>query len=263
MSTDDVDNPFKSPYMVDLEKNYTIRSEFVTSRAKVFAGSTLTTLDVDGTLPNEPGTLLFDLNSDTEEGPVRYVGVQAQNAPNIVNIVTISQNGFNMTITTDAPHGAVSGNNIVITGTSFFDGVYEVVGVPNPITITAVSLVAQVENQVGIGQLSVVTDTVRSTLLLDPSNQFDFDHDIGADLTLMSARNAYLPAQDGSDYPFYVTGVAEGRVFAGEVIQAIVALGINIEILIVYPSDTGLGNQGGSADELDPPTSDKVFVWGV
>jgi len=260
MQTDDLE--FKSPYMVDLGKNYTVRSEFVTSRAKVFAGSTLSTLDVDGILPNEPGVLLFDLNTDKEEGPIRYVGVQAQNAPNVVNIVTISQNGLNVTITTDAPHGATSGSNIVISGTTFFDGVYPVVGVPNPTTIQAISTVVQVENEVGVGSLSVVVDNVRSTLLLDPSNEFKFDHEIGADLTLMSSRNAYQPALDGSDYPFYVTGVAEGRVFAADVIEAITALGINIEILIVYPSDKGLGNEGGS-DGNETPVSDKVTVWGV
>jgi hypothetical protein len=59
-----------------------------------------------------------------------------------------------------------------------------------------------------------------------------------------------------------VTGVAEGRVFAQEVIEQITALGINIEIIIVYPDDTGLGNQGGSTGD-ESPISDKVTVWGV
>jgi len=263
MPTDDQSFPFDSPFMVDPEKNYTIQKEFVTSRQKVFAGSTLTTLEVDCVLPNEPGILLIDLNRDSEEGPVRYVGVQTQNAPNIVNIVTISQNGFTITLTTDAPHGAIPGAQVVIAGTSFFDGVYDVNNIPNPTTLVALSTTAQVANQVGVGTVSVLVENLRSTLLLDPSNHFDFDHDIGADLTLMSSRNAYQPGRDGSDFPFYVTGVAEGRVFAGDVIQAITALGINIEIIIVYPDDTGLGNEGGSSDPDAHQTSDKVGVWGV
>lgn len=262
MPVDDKTFTFPSPYMVDLTKKYTIRSEFVVSRQKIFAGSTLTTLEVDGSLPNEPGILLIDLNTDKEEGPLRYLGVQAQNAPNIVNIVTVSQNGNIMTITTDAPHGAIPGSLIQINGTTFFNGAFTVNNVPNPTTIVALNPTAQVANQVGVGTVSVIVGNVRSTVLLDPSNDFNFDHAIGADLTLMSDRNAYQPAQDGTDYPFYVTGVAEGRVFAQEVIEQITALGINIEIIIVYPDDTGLGNQGGSSGDTSP-VSDKVTVWGV
>ena len=260
---DDPVNKFPTPYMVDPEASYAIRSEFVTTRSKVFAGSTLSTIEVDGTLPNEPGELLFDLNKDTQEGPVRYVGVQIQGAPNVVNITSISQNGFTLTITTDAPHGALNTSSIVVSGTTYFDGVYEVNNVPNPNTIVAISAISQIQNQVGVGTVSVVTDNLRSTVLLDPSNEFKFDHEAGADLTLLSSRNAYIPSRAGTDYPFYVTGVAEGRVFANEIIEQITALGINLEIVIVYPNDVGLGNQGGSDDPNDPLTSDKVYVWGV
>ena len=263
MAVDAAGSSFPSPYVVDPEVNYTVRSEFVTSRQKVFAGSTLTTLDVNGVLPNEPGVVLFDLNKDTEEGPIRYVGVQTQNAPTIVNIVTISQNGFIITMTTDSPHGAIPGANVVVNGTSVFDGVYPVNNVPNPTTIVAVSTTAQVANQVGAGTVGVLVENLRSTLLLDPSNDFQFNHEIGSDLTLMSNRNAYEPNRGGTDYPLYVTGVAEGRVFANEVIVAITALGINLEVIIVYPDDTGLGNQGGSDNADNPPASDKIYVWGV
>lgn len=262
MATDDPVLKFPSPYVADLEAPYTVRSEFVTSRAKVFAGQTITTLDVDGSLPNEPGELLFDLNDSTQEGPIKYLGVQSANAANVVNIVSISQNGFNITITTDDLHGAVPNSSVVISGTTLFDGTYLVNNVPNPTTLVAISPTAQVANEVGVGTVSVVVDNVRSTVLLDPSNEFLFDHEIGASLTLMSSRNAYEPARDGTDYPFYVTGVAEGRVFAGEVIEKITALGINLEILIVYPDDTGLGNAGGSAGD-EVPVSEKVIVWGV
>jgi len=254
---------FPSPYVVDTEAPYAIRSEFVTSRSKVFAGSTLTTLEVDGILPNKPGELLFDLNKDTQEGPVRYIGVQAQNAPNVVNITSISQNALVLTITTNSPHGAIPNSFVTVAGTSVFDGVYEVNNVPNATTMVAIAVAPQVASQVGVGTVSVIVDNPRSTLLLDPSNRFRFDHEIGADLTLMSSRFAYEPASDGKDYPFYVTGVAEGRVFAEEVIESITALGINLEIIIVYPSDVGLGNQGGSDNTDNPPASDKIIVWGV
>lgn len=263
MATDDIVNTFPGAYILDPTAPYTVRSEYVVSRQKVFAGSTLTTLEVDGILPNEPGSLLFDLNKDSQEGPIRYVGVQAQNAPNVVNLVTISQSGLSITCTTDAPHGAVPGSQVVISGTTYFNGVFVVGSVPNPTTLVAIALAPQVASQVGVGTLSVLVENLRSTILLDPSNRYAHDHLIGADLTLMSDRNAYLPSKDGSDYGTYITGVAEGRVFAEKVINDITALGINIEIIIVYPSDIGLANQGGSSDVLISGHSDKTFVWGI
>jgi hypothetical protein len=263
MPTDDLVAIFPGAYVVDPEVAYTIRSEFVTSRAKVFAGATLTTLEVNGVLPNQPGNLLFDLNKDSEEGPIRYVGVQVQNAPNVVNIVTASQNGYTMTITTDAPHGAIPGAQIVISGTTYFNGVFPVVTVPNPTTLIATSIMSQTASQVGVGTLSVIVENLRSTVLLDPSNRYLYDHAIGADLTLMSDKNAYQPSKDGGDYPMFITGVAEGRVFAEGVIETITALGINIEVIIVYPSDNGLAGAGLTKDSGVYPHSDAVFVWGI
>jgi hypothetical protein len=265
MATDDAANPFPSPYVVDLKKAYTLRTESVVSRQKIYAGSNLTTLDVDGILPNEPGLLLLDLNRDNEEGGFRYFGVQIQGAPSSADIATISQNGLVVTITTTTPHGITANDNIVVGGVTpgSLNGIYSVSSVPNPTTIIALDTASQIASSVGSGTVTAVTSNLRSTLLLDPSNDFKFNHDIGADINLISAKNAYQPAQDGTDYPMYVTGVAEGRVYAEDIIRKVTALGINLEIIIIYPSDIGLGNQGGSSDPDAAVTSDKVWVWGI
>jgi hypothetical protein len=81
-------------------------------------------------------------------------------------------------------------------------------------------------------------------------------------VTLLSDTKAYEPRPDGSDYGVYLTGTADGRNFAQELIESITAAGINLQIIIIYPSDIGLGNEGGSDSILKPPTSDKVNVWG-
>ena len=127
--------------------------------------------------------------------------------------------------------------------------------------IKATSGISQTASEV-TGTVSAIVNGVRSTITLDPSNEFTYNHSIGADMTLLSAVSAYNPAKDGTDYPFYITGTAQGRIFAEEVIQQVTALGISLNVVIVYPSDRGLGNEGGSDSEDKPPTSDKVYVWG-
>jgi hypothetical protein len=99
-------------------------------------------------------------------------------------------------------------------------------------------------------------------LTIDPSYNFKNTHEIGTDIAIISDAKAYTPSPDGIDYPVYITGTAEGRLFAESLIEEISALGINLEIIIIYPSDKGLGNEGEGADESDPPISDEVYVWG-
>lgn len=260
--SDDPNNVFNGPYIVDPTAKYSLEQELCNSRQQIFAGNTLNTLFVDGTLPNKPGLLLFDLNQDTQEGPVRYIGVQIANAPHVVNLVSISQNGFIITATTDMPHGAIPGNNIAIAGTLYFNGIHKVLSVPTPTSFTAQSAISQVQSQVGVGTASTIVGNVRSTIIMDPSYVFKFSHGIGAEIDLISSGDAYQPAVDGSDFSPYITGVAEGRVFAQQIIDEVTALGINLNIVIVYPSDLGFGNQGdGPGPAL--PESDEVDIWGV
>jgi hypothetical protein len=54
----------------------------------------------------------------------------------------------------------------------------------------------------------------------------------------------------GVNYPFYITDVVAGRVYAQELIQSVAAAGINIVFTILYPSDIGLGKWGTQYSEI-------------
>ncbi len=258
----DTDGLFPGPYLPDKAVNYTLRSEFVTTRDPLFAGTAQTTVQVNGVLPNTPGILWVGLGQDTAEGPIRYLGVQVNSAPNAVTILNASQNGTTITVLCSTPHGAIPGNQVAIAGTSsLIDGVHDVATIINPTTLVLTSSTPYVGVAL-TGTLTVVADGLRSTVLLDPSNIFKFNQPIGTDLTLISAPDSYEPAKDGTSYPMYVTGTALGRIYANDLIEQISALGIGLEIVVIYPSDAGLGNSGDQTKTTTPPYSDIVYVYG-
>jgi hypothetical protein len=262
VSSDDIDNKFYGPHVWDDTVKYTLTDTFAESREAIVAGENRKTLFVKGVLPNESGILMIGLNKDTQEGPIKYFSSQTANAPTTVGISSISQNGTSVTVTTSSPHGAVSGSTIVIAGTSSFNGSYIVVSTPTSSIYTFTKTPAAILFE-SVGTSSTQIDGAASTIILDPSYRFKFDHEVGIDVNLISDNEAYIPAVDGTDYNSYITGTSDGRIFCEEIMVAITALGIGLEIIIVYPSDFGLGNMGGSASENDPPTSDKVYVWGA
>jgi hypothetical protein len=260
---DDVDNPFLGAYMVDPAAGYALSPNVATSREQILAGESRNTLFVKGLLPNQTGYLWFDLNRDTEEGPVRYFGAQVAAAPTITNLVSISQNGTTVTVITAMPHGAVPGSSVLVAGTSGFNGTYTVAGVPSPTVYTFQKTPPAVTAETGVGTSSTLVDGVASTLLMDPSYNFRNSHAIGADVTLLEQNQAYQPLANGLDYGFYVTGTADGRVFAEALMRDITAAGIkHLDIVIVYPNDVGLGNQGLPKDPDESPHSEAVEVWG-
>jgi hypothetical protein len=257
---DDPTEPFLGPYIVDTAANYALESEFCFSRAEIFPGATMTTLAVDGVLPNVPGLLLFDLGYDSQESGVPFTGVQSVGTPTAVDISTISQTGFTMTVVTVLPHGAVGGGQVEIAGTTHFNGVYVVGTVVNATTYIVTSGVSQTFFETDGTSTSLVS-VAQSILLIDPSYVFKQHHLPGASITLISQATAYIPAKDGSDYSTYITGTATGRIFAQEVIEMVAALGINLNIVIVYASDVGFGNQG-DGDGPALPESDIVWIYG-
>lgn len=259
---DDPDNPFPGPHMWDLDVSYTLTDTIVETREDVFAGGTKNTLLIKGQLPTEEGLLLFGLNKEEQEGPVRYLTSQITSNTIESDLSNISQVGNTITVVTLQPHGGLEDQDIIIQGTSNFDGSYIIQSVINGFTYTLFNPVSQTANEVGVGKSLIVLDDIVSTVILDPSYVFQNQQLTGQDVTLLSDGKAYTPDVQGKDYSFYVTGVAEARDFAEKIIRDIVALGIKLEIIIVYPNDVGLGNQGGSDNYDDPPTSDKVFVWG-
>lgn len=263
VNVDDQDFSWLGPYLVDPAAPYTLTSDIATAREAIVQGQNKTTLLVEGVFPPGEGIILFDLNKENQEGPVKYFAAQTAGQASPVQILSISQNGTTVTVITAQPNQAIPGEGVVIAGTVNFNGAWQVATVASPTTYTFTkSPPAVVFEAVGTSTIQFTGTT--STILIDPSHIFQFDHDIGADVTVLSDSKAYTESPDGSDYGDYVTGTAQGRVYAQDLIQnTITALGINLEIIIVYPSDIGLGNQGDSSDPASPPTSDKVEIWGI
>ena len=94
------------------------------------------------------------------------------------------------------------------------------------------------------------------TLLIDPSYRFKNVHEVGTDISIISQNFPYDVEKDGSDYPFYSTDMVSGRIYAEDLIDLVKAIGIRVEIIILYPSDEGLGKWG------DYKNSERYYVWG-
>lgn len=259
---DDPDNEYVGPFMWDLESSYTLTDNIVETREDIQAGEVKKTLLIKGQLPAGGGTLLFGLNKDEEESSVNYLSSQITSNTINSDISSISQIGNTITVTTLQPHGGLVNQSVLIQGTSNFNGSYLIQNVTNGFIYTLFNPVSQTANEVGSGQSLIVLDDIVSTVVLDPSYVFKNTHISGQDMTVLSDIKAYVPDITGIDTSFYVTGTAEARDFAESIIKDLVAFGIQMEIIIVYPSDIGLGNAGGSDNFDEPPTSDKVYVWG-
>lgn len=87
-------------------------------------------------------------------------------------------------------------------------------------------------------------------LLLNPSYKFKKVHEVGADISFINYNKPYNPALDGTDYPFYITDTVSGRIYAEQLINDVVAAGVNVVITVLYPGDTGLGKFGTEFSEI-------------
>jgi hypothetical protein len=259
---DDPNAPFLGPYIIDPVAPYTLTNNFATIRESIRAGERKQTLLCQGVFPNEEGILLFGLNEDNQEGPVKYYGAQMAGSVSPVNLVSASQSGVTITIVTAQPHGAITGSNIVIAGTSTaLDAPHVVDSVISPTIYQCIAASPATISAIGVGTSTTIIEGSVSTLLLDPSYTFKYGHNISEDVSLLSDTIAYQPAEDGSDYAPYITGTAEGRVFAQGLIESITALGIKLNIVIVYPEDTGWGNDDYPKDGNVTPHSDAVYIY--
>lgn len=105
------------------------------------------------------------------------------------------------------------------------------------------------------GPIPYIARPSDSTLLISPVYTIQQNHTIGSTVTLVASKAPVVIATDGTDYPFFITGVAEGRIYAQNLIQSVAATGIKIVFTILYPSDYGLGKWGTIYTE-------NPFVWG-
>lgn len=105
------------------------------------------------------------------------------------------------------------------------------------------------------GPVPYIARPSSTQLMINPSYSFKFKHDSGTNISLINNNFTYDVTKDASDYPFYITDVVSGRIYAEELINLVAATGINVVITILYPNDIGLAKWGTQF-------SDKFYVWG-
>lgn len=254
VSHDDPNNPYLGSYLVDLSKAFTLTNNIVTLRQEVLPGLPTPSVEVLGNLDEPQGVLLFNLGQNSEEYPVPYIAVQPLGAPTPVSISSISGNASGrVVVSTVGPHGMVPGDDVIIASTTNFNGTHTVVETPSPNVYTFnITPVVAVE---AVGSSLLVNPGPRQLVTLDPGHTFLRRHAVLSDVTRLSAAQAYEPSVTGSDYPVYVTATADARTYCEAVERAIVAAGIRLEIVVIYPDDQGLGLWG-------TPNSERAYVWG-
>jgi len=105
------------------------------------------------------------------------------------------------------------------------------------------------------GPVKVISRPSDGTLFIDPGYRFQKSHPVGEDVSMLHEDTPFVPAADGTDHQFYITDVVSGREYAQELIELVVATGMNLVFIILYPGDEGLGKWGTD-------NSEKVEVWG-
>jgi hypothetical protein len=259
---DDPDHRFLGPYAWDTEGTFTLASTRGKVRDAILEGEQKRLLYVDGAFPNQSGYLLFDLNGNAQEGPVPYLLSQRQVSDTVAPIATISRVGTLVTVTTTVPHNVVSGEQVSISGTVNFNGLHAVTAVRSPLVYNFVTgLLGDVAESVGTSTSILQGDV--SLLTVDPSYRFRYPHAVGTSVSLLSSNVTYVPKLDARDLSFYVTGTADARIFCEQIVRDIAALGIKLEVVVIYPDDAGLGNAGAGTDlTKETPFSDAAtFVW--
>jgi hypothetical protein len=259
---DDPVNSFLGPYTFDSQSNYTLASGTGFIRSKINAGEIKTNILVTGGFSQPEGYLMFDLNENSQEGPVKYLYSQQQKSNIITNIVNISRITNKVTVTTNAPHNAVPGSQVVISGTTTFNGVWTVTNVPssNVYDFVHTSSGSAIETS-GVSTTLIEENTY--LLTLESGYQFKETHNILSDLDIVSNPQAYVPNIDGSDYCAYLTGSADARIYCETLLRRIIAAGIKLEVIVIYPSDLGLGNEGDGTSQYQaaPISEAATYVW--
>lgn len=94
-------------------------------------------------------------------------------------------------------------------------------------------------------------------LAIDRSFVFPSEVPAGASVTLLSYRGPYVP--DTGERTFALTDSVAGRIAASDFIDETAAAGIEVNKIVVYPGDRGLGGEGDPLTGLH--LSDRVAVW--
>ena len=100
------------------------------------------------------------------------------------------------------------------------------------------------------GPVPYVGRPSNNTLLISSAYNIKIPHGVGTDVALVSSKAPAVISADGLDYPFYITDVVSGRVYAESLLQSIAATGINIVFTVLYPNSIGLGKWHTPYDEI-------------
>lgn len=84
------------------------------------------------------------------------------------------------------------------------------------------------------GPIDYTSRPNNSTLLIDASYQFQFNHSSGRTVNLVEAGGV-TPRLTGLDYAFFVTGTEEARAEAQELIKKLLAAGVVVRFVIDFP----------------------------
>lgn len=93
------------------------------------------------------------------------------------------------------------------------------------------------------------------SILLSPVNNLQFDHPIGQEVRFVESKAPVILDTNGSDYEFFLTNVVGGRVYCQQLIEQVIAAGITLNFVILYPSDVGLGKAATQYSEI-------VYIFG-
>lgn len=168
-------------------------------------------------LPNQPGPYIYDLSQGFVVSKTNTVLSQNIDATSPRVIEVQSSAGFPNTF----------GHLIFGYGTSHQEGPVPYIGSPSS-----------------------------NTLLISPSYTFQKTQPEGTSVFLVAQNSPVVLNTIGTQYPFYITDVVSGRLYAQSLLQSVAATGINIVFTILYPSDIGLGKWGTIYSE-------NPIVWGA
>lgn len=74
-----------------------------------------------------------------------------------------------------------------------------------------------------------------TTIVLDPSYIFQFNHSAGSSITSIDNKGPHLMSGIGTEFPPYITNPSDVRVTLEKLIQSVASAGIFIDFLIRYP----------------------------
>jgi len=97
---------------------------------------------------------------------------------------------------------------------------------------------------------NVIAVPSSTTILLSPVNNLQFDHPVGQSIRVVLNKAPVVVNTNGSDYDFVITDVVGGRIYCQDLINQVIAAGITINFVILYPNDIGLGGAGTSHSEI-------------